>query len=108
MMLLLAVVAGVVLLGSSAAAIQWDFDDGTTQGWSAKEAAIWGGTRELYLFPSVVEDGVWRITVDPYVTKSYYSSASISVTSSCRIGFSYYRVRFGSVRPRPHPLPHRP
>ncbi len=111
MMLLLAVVAGVVLLGSSAAAIQWDFDDGTTQGWSAKEAAIWGGTRELYLFPSVVEDGVWRITVDPYVTKSYYSSASISVTSSAElvsptIGydsglFDHVRIRFRTVHDHP-------
>ena len=35
-----AVVAGVVLLGSSAEAIKWNFDDGTTQGWSAKEALI--------------------------------------------------------------------
>ena len=111
MMLLLAVVAGVVLLGSSAEAIKWDFDDGTTQGWSAKEAAIWGGERELYLFPSVVEDGVWTITVDPYVTNSHYSSESISVTSSAElisptIGydsglFDHVRIRFRTVHDHP-------
>ena len=84
-MLLLAVVAGVVVLSGRAEAIKWDFDDGTTQGWSAKEAQIWGGTRELYLFPGVVEDGVWRITVDPEVTKGYYSAASISVVSSAEL-----------------------
>ncbi len=111
MMLLLTVVAGVVLLGSSAVAIKWDFDDGTTQGWSAKEALTWGGTRELYLLPGVVEDGVWRITVDPYVTKSHYSSASIFVSSSAElisptIGydsdlFDHVRIRFRTV----HDLP---
>ena len=110
-MLLLAVVAGVVLLGNSAEAIKWDFDDGTTQGWSAKEAHIWGGTRELYLFPGVVEDGVWRITVDPEVIKTHYSSAGISVTSSAElvsptIGydsglFDHVRIRFRTVHDRP-------
>ena len=110
-MLLFAVVAGIVLSGGGAKAIKWDFDDGTTQGWSAKEALTWGGTRELYLLPRVVEDGVWRITVDPYVTKSHYSSASISVISSAElisptIGydsglFDHVRIRFRTVHDRP-------
>ena len=110
-MLLLAVVAGVVVLSGRAEAIKWDFDDGTTQGWSAKEAQIWGGTHELYLFPGVVEDGVWRITVDPEVTKGYYSAASISVVSSAElvsptIGydsglFDRVRIRFRTVHDRP-------
>jgi len=74
-----AVVASVVLLGSTAAAIRWDFDDGTTQGWTAKEDAIWGGTREFHQLPGVVEDGVWRITVSPSVTKGRYSRPSVEV-----------------------------
>ena len=111
MMLLFAVVAGIALANGPTEAIKWDFDDGTTQGWSAKEAAIWGGVRELYLFPSVVEDGVWTITVDPDVTNSYYSSASISVTSSAElisptIGydsglFDHVRIRFRTVHDHP-------
>ena len=110
-MLLFAFVAGIVLLSGRAEAIKWDFDDGTTQGWSAKEAHTWGGTRELYLFPGVVEDGVWRITVDPYVTKSHYSTASVSVVSSAElvsptIGydsalFDHIRIRFRTVHDRP-------
>ncbi len=36
-----AVVAGVVLLGSSAEAIKWDFDDGTTQGWIERKPRCW-------------------------------------------------------------------
>ncbi|MDE2814003.1 MAG: T9SS type A sorting domain-containing protein [Gemmatimonadota bacterium] len=110
-MLKLAVVICVVLWPGLAEAIKWDFDDGTTQGWSAKEAHIWGGTRELYLFPGVVEDGVWRITVDPYVTKGHYSTASIFVVSSAElvsptIGydsalFDHVRIRFRTVHDRP-------
>ena len=110
-MLKLAVVICVVLWSDPAEAIKWDFDDGTTQGWSAKEAHTWGGTRELYLFPGVVEDGVWRITVDPEVIKTHYSTASISVTSSAElisptIGydsglFDHVRIRFRTVHDRP-------
>ena len=110
-MLLFVVVASVVLWGGPAEAIKWDFDDGTTQGWSAKEAHTGGGTRELYLFPGVVEDGVWRITVDPYVTKGHYSTASIFVVSSAElvsptIGydsalFDHVRIRFRTVHDRP-------
>ena len=64
-MLKLAVVAWIALSPGFAAAITWEFDDGTAQGWSAKEALLRGGTRELHLFPGEVEDGVWRIAVAP-------------------------------------------
>ena len=104
-MLLFAVVAGIVLWSGPAVAIKWDFDDGTTQGWSAKEAAIWGGPRELHQFPGVVEDGVWRIEVDPSVTKGHYSEPTVEVISS-RIGydsslFDHVRLRFRTAHDRP-------
>ena len=104
-MLLFAVVAGIALWSGPAEAIKWDFDDGTTQGWSAKEAAIWGGPRELHQFPGVVEDGVWRIEVDPSVTKGHYSEPTVEVISS-RIGydsslFDHVRLRFRTVHDRP-------
>ncbi len=105
-MLKLAVVAWIVLWGSPAEAIKWDFDDGTTQGWTTKEALISGGTRELYQFPGEVEDGVWRIRVDPSVTKSLYaSSPNVEVVSSI-IGydsglFDRVRIRFRTVHDRP-------
>ena len=104
-MLLFAVVAGIALWGGPAEAIKWDFDDGTTQGWSAKEADIWGGPRELHQFPGVVEDGVWRIEVDPSVTKGHYSEPTVEVISS-RIGydsslFDHVRLRFRTVHDRP-------
>ena len=104
-MLLLAVVAGIALWSGPAEAIKWDFDDGTTQGWSAKEAGIWGGPRELHQFPGVVEDGVWRIEVDPSVTKGHHSEPTVEVISS-RIGydsslFDHVRLRFRTVHDRP-------
>ena len=104
-MLLFAVVAGIVLSGSFAEAIKWDFDEGTTQGWSAKEAGIWGGSFESNLFPGVIEDGVWRIRVAPSVVKSHNSSPSVEVISST-IGydsglFDQVRIRFRTVHHRP-------
>ena len=104
-MLLFAIITGAMLWSRSAEAIRWDFDDGTTQGWSAKEALIWGGTRELHLFQGVVEDGVWRITVAPSVTKSHYSDPKVELISSI-IGydsglFDQVRIRFRTVHHRP-------
>ena len=71
-MLKLAVVVFVVLWSGSAEAIIWEFDDGTTQGWVAKEASILGGgPRGFNQFPGVVEDGVWKIDVSPSITEDW-------------------------------------
>ena len=104
-MLQLAVVICVVLWPGSAEAIKWDFDDGTTQGWSTKETNTWGGTREFNHFPGVVEDGVWRIAVSPSVTNSLSSRSSVGLVSST-IGydsglFDQIRIRFRTVHDRP-------
>ena len=104
-MLKLAVVAGIVLSGGPVDAIIWEFDDGTTQGWAAKEANIGGGPREFNVFPGVVEDGVWRIEVDPSVTKGFYSRPSVELISPT-IGhdsslFDQIWVRFRTVHHSP-------
>ena len=106
MMLKFAAVVGLVLWSSLAEAIRWEFDDGTTQGWTAKEALLWGGTREFHQFPGEVEDGVWRIRVDPAATKSFDpSQPSVEVVSS-PIGydsglFDRVRIRCRTVHDRP-------
>ena len=105
-MLKLAVVICVVLWSSPAKAIKWDFDDGTTQGWTTKEALTWGGTREFHQFPGMVEDGVWRIRVDPSITHSLYASTPGVELISSTIGydsglFDQVRVRFRTVHDRP-------
>ena len=104
-MLLFAVVVGIVLSGGGAKAIKWDFDDGTTQGWSAKEAHAWGGVDEFNLFPGVVEDGVWRIDVLPSVAGDAYPASNVEVVSST-IGydsrlFDRVRVRVRTVHDSP-------
>ncbi len=104
-MLLFTISICFMLWPSPAEAIKWDFDDGTTQGWSTKEAAIWGGPRELHQFPGEIEDGVWRIEVAPSVTKSFYSDPSVELISSA-IGydsdlFDRVRIRFRTI----HHLP---
>ena len=105
MTLLLAIVAGIALWSGSAAAIRWDFDDGTTQGWSAKKALAWGGVNEFNLFPGVVEDGVWRINVLPSVAGSAYPASDVEVVSST-IGydsrlFDRVRARVRTVHNKP-------
>ena len=106
MMLLLAIVICVVLWSDPAEAIKWDFDDGTTQGWTTKEALTWGGTREFHQFPGMVEDGVWRIRVDPSITNSLYASVPGVEVVSSTIGydsdlFDQIRIRFRTVHDRP-------
>ena len=104
-MLKFAVVAGVVLWSGPAEAIKWDFDDGTTQGWTPKEALVSGGTREFHQFLGVVDDGVWRIRVDPAVTQSLRTSQPGVAVVSSPIGydsglFDQVRVRFRTVHDR--------
>ncbi len=104
-MLKLAVIVCVVLWGDPAEAIKWDFDDGTTQGWTTKETNTRGRTREFNQFLGVVEDGVWRIAVSPAVTKSLSSNSSVGLVSST-IGydsslFDHIRIRFRTVHDRP-------
>ena len=104
-MLKLAVVVCVVLWSSLAEALTWDFDDGTTQGWAAKEAGAAGGPAEVNLFPGEVTDGVWTIDVSPSVAGEADPSPSVQVISST-IGydsglFDRIRVRLRTVHHRP-------
>ena len=104
-MLKLAVVVCVVLWSSLAEAIRWDFDDGTTQGWAAKEGGAAGGSAEVNLFPGVVADGVWTIDVSPSVAGKKYPTPLVQVISST-IGydsglFDRVRVRLRTVHHRP-------
>ena len=104
-MLKLTVVAYVVLWSSFAEAIRWDFDDGTTQGWAAKQAGAAGGSSEVNLFPGQVADGVWTIDVSPSVAGEEYPSPSVQLISST-IGydsglFDRVRVRFRTVHHGP-------
>ena len=64
-MLKFAILAGVMLWPSLAEAIKWDFDEGTTWGWAARESNLSTDTGSLTTVYSEVEDGVWRIAPVP-------------------------------------------
>ena len=100
-MLKFAAVVGLVLWSSLAEAIRWEFDDGTTQWVDRQRSYCMGGTREFHQFPGTIDDGVWRIRVDPAATKSFRpSQPSVEVVL-------HPSGTIRSVRPGPHPLPHR-
>ena len=105
MTLLFAVVVGIALWNGPAEAIKWDFDDGTTQGWAAKEAVTWGGSSESNLFSGVVENSVWSIDVLPSVAGDAHPAPSVEVISPT-IGydsslFDRIRVRFRTIHHSP-------
>ena len=104
-MLHLVLLLGIALWSSLAEAIRWDFDDGTTQGWAAKQAGAAGGSSEVNLFPGQVADGVWTIDVSPSVAGEEHPSPSVQLISST-IGydsglFDRVRVRFRTVHHGP-------
>ena len=104
-MLYLALLLSIGLWSGLAEAITWDFDDGTTQGWAAKQAGAAGGSAEVNLFPGEVTDGVWTIDVSPSVAGEADPSPSVQVISST-IGydsglFDRIRVRFRTVHHGP-------
>ena len=104
-MLYLVLLLGIGLWSRFAEALTWDFDDGTTQGWAAKESGAWGGSAEFNLFPGQVKDGVWTIDVSPSVAGEKYPTPSVQLISPT-IGydsglFDRIRVRFRTVHHRP-------
>ena len=104
-MLYLVLVISIALWSGLAEAITWDFDDGTTQGWAAKEGGAAGGPAEVNLFPGQVKDGVWTIDVSPSVAGKKYPTPLVQVISPT-IGydsglFDRVRVRLRTVHHRP-------
>ena len=102
-MLKLAVVVFVVLWSGPATAIIWEFDDGTTQGWVAKDPLTLGGPREFNQFPGVVEDGVWKIDVSPSVTRISWPNVELispTIGHDSRL-FDQIWVRFRTVHHSP-------
>ncbi len=104
-MLHLVLLLGIAFWSGLAEAMTWDFDDGTTQGWAAKEGAAAGGSSEVNLFPGQVTDGVWTIDVSPSVAGKKYPTPLVQVISPT-IGydsglFDRIRVRLRTVHHRP-------
>ena len=97
-MLPILITAWIVLLSSPAAALRWDFDDGTTQGWGAKKPFRSGGEHIFYPLSGAIESGVWRINA---FRTDGLSEAGVQLISPT-IGYDSHlfdrvRLRFRSV-----------
>ena len=104
-MLYLALVLSIGLWSGPVEAITWDFDDGTTQGWVAKESGAAGGPAEFNLFPGQVKDGVWTIDMSPSVAGKKYPTPSVQLVSPT---IGYDSSLFDRVRVRLRTVHHRP
>ena len=102
-MLYLVLLLGIGLWPGLAEAIKWDFDDGTTQGWAAKQAwcmrVVWLKStcfrgRSQTACGRLMCPRQWPAEADP--------------SSECPSDFFDHRLRFVSVRPNPGPASHRP
>ena len=101
-MLPISICAWMVLLSGPAAAIKWDFDDGTTQGWGAKKPISAGGNHQFHPLSGAVEAGVWRI----HAFRTDGLSGSGVELISPTIGYDSHlfdrvRVRFRTVHHSP-------
>ena len=101
-MLLISLCVGMVLLSSPVAAIRWDFDDGTTQGWGAKKPGSAGGNHLFFSLSGAVEAGVWRISA---FRTDGLSGSGVTLISPT-IGhdshlFDRVRVRFRTIHHSP-------
>ena len=104
-MLYLVLLLSIGLWSGLAEAITWDFDDGTTQGWAAKESGAAGGSSEVNLFPGQVEDGVWTIDVSPSVAGEKYPTPLVQLVSPT---IGYESGLFDRVRVRLRTIHHSP
>ena len=105
LVLYLVLLLSIGLWSRSAEAITWHFDDGTTQGWAAKEAGAAGGSAEVNLFPGQVQDGVWTIDMSPSVAGKKYPTPLVQVISPI---LGYDSGLFDRVRVRLRTIHHRP
>ena len=101
-MLKLAVVICVMLLSGPAAAIRWDFDDGTTQGWGAKKSIRSAEEHQFIPLSGSVEAGVWRINAfrTDGISEAGVEVISPTINADSHL-FDRVRLRFRSVHDSP-------
>lgn len=92
---------GAMLWSCPAAAVTWNFDGETTQGWAAKKDASSGGRHGFHLLSGEVEDGVWAIEAfrsDDHNPSVQVISPTIGYDSHL---FDRMRIRFRTVHHSP-------
>ena len=95
----LLIAIGLVVIPPKSFALTWDFDDGTTWGWTAEESFI-GSTIGTTTVFSEVEDGVWRIAPVPNGLRPAIRLSSPLVGEDSDL-FDWVTVRLRIIHDRP-------
>ena len=95
----LLVVIGLLVAPPGAFALTWDFDKGTTWGWTAQESLL-GGDRGPTTVYSEVEEGVWRIAPVPSGQRPAISLVSPLIGEDSAL-FDWVTLRLRIIHDRP-------
>ncbi len=93
---------GLLTAPLGALALTWDFDEGTTWGWTAQEAGFYStrGTADATTVYSEVEDGVWRIAPVPGAQKPTLQLRSPPIGEDSAL-FDYVTLRLRIIHHTP-------
>ena len=93
---------GLLTAPLGAFALTWDFDDGTTWGWTAQESGWYNtrGTDDATTVYSEVEDGVWRIAPVPGGQRPAITLYSPPIGEDSAL-FDYVTLRLRIIHDRP-------
>ena len=95
----LPVTIGLLVAPLGAFALTWDFEEGTTWGWTAQESLL-GGDRGPTTVYSEVEDGVWRIAPVPSGQTPAISLVSPLIGEDSAL-FDWVTLRLRIIHDRP-------
>ena len=91
---------GLLTAPVGALALTWDFDDGTTWGWTAQESHIGDNDRNPTTVYSEIEDGVWRIAPVPGGQRPAITLYSPPIGEDSAL-FDYVTLRLRIIHDRP-------
>ncbi len=93
---------GLLMAPVGALALTWDFDEGTTWGWTAQESGWYStrGTFDATLVYSEVEDGVWRLVPVPGARKPTLQLRSPPIGEDSAL-FDYVTLRLRIIHHTP-------
>ena len=97
----LLITIGLLAAPIGAFALTWDFDEGTTWGWTAQESNFSSGyTGNVTTVSSVVEDGVWRIAPVPNAQRPAIQLRSPPIGEDSAL-FDYVTLRLRIIHHTP-------
>ena len=96
----LLIAIGLLTAPAGVFALTWDFDDGTTWGWTAQESFLGDDDRNPTTVYSEIEDGVWRIAPVPGGQRPAITLYSPPIGEDSAL-FDYVTLRLRILHDRP-------